>query len=91
MTMMNRVVPAASATLALTTVETPVLDLFIREKTDNRRRKATLASYLAKIARLGGYLARTKDPPPGNAVMWRGVSPAHRHRNQVVHGRQTCG
>ena len=31
-------------------------------------------SYLTKIARLGGYLARAKDPPPGNIVMWRGLS-----------------
>lgn len=31
-------------------------------------------SYLIKIARLGGYLARAKDPPPGNIVMWRGLS-----------------
>ena len=22
----------------------------------------------------GGYLARAKDPPPGNADMWRGMS-----------------
>jgi len=22
----------------------------------------------------GGYLARAKDPPPGNIVMWRGLS-----------------
>ena len=34
----------------------------------------TLASYLTKVAQLGGYLARTKDPPPGNTVMWRGLS-----------------
>ncbi|MBI1777533.1 MAG: hypothetical protein HYR63_22200, partial [Proteobacteria bacterium] len=27
-----------------------------------------------KIARLGGYLARANDPPPGNTVMWRGLS-----------------
>jgi len=26
------------------------------------------------IARLGGYLARANDPPPGNMVMWRGMS-----------------
>jgi len=26
------------------------------------------------LTRLGGYLARAKDPPPGNTVMWRGVS-----------------
>ena len=29
---------------------------------------------LPKIARLGGYRARTSDPPPGNMVMWRGLS-----------------
>jgi hypothetical protein len=29
---------------------------------------------LIKIARLGGYLARASDPPPGNTVMWRGLS-----------------
>ena len=33
-----------------------------------------LSLYLIKIARLGGYLARAKDPPPGNIVMWRGLS-----------------
>ena len=27
-----------------------------------------------KVARLGGYLARTNDSPPGNMVMWRGLS-----------------
>jgi hypothetical protein len=74
MTMMNRVAPTASPTVALTTIEMRVLDLLIHDKTASRRRKATLASYLTKIARLGGYLARAKDPPPGNAVMWRGLS-----------------
>ena len=33
-----------------------------------------MALYLTKIARLGGYLARASDPPPGNIVMWRGMS-----------------
>ncbi len=33
-----------------------------------------LALYLTKLARLGGYLARAKDPPPGNTVMWRGIT-----------------
>jgi hypothetical protein len=73
MTMMNRVAPTASPTLALTTLEMHMLDLLIHDKTARRRRKATLASYLTKIARLGGYLARAKDPPPGNAVMFGGL------------------
>jgi len=28
---------------------------------------------MLKLARLGGYLARASDPPPGNIVMWRGL------------------
>lgn len=28
---------------------------------------------LIKVARLGGYLARAGDSPPGNTVMWRGM------------------
>jgi hypothetical protein len=28
---------------------------------------ALALSYLTKIARLGGYLARTSDPPPGKS------------------------
>jgi hypothetical protein len=27
-----------------------------------------------KLARLGGYLARASDSPPGNMVIWRGLS-----------------
>ena len=26
------------------------------------------------LARLGGYLERSSDPPPGNMVMWRGLT-----------------
>jgi hypothetical protein len=33
----------------------------------------TVAHYLVEIAELGGYLARAKDPPPGNLVIWRGL------------------
>ncbi|MGY5795540.1 hypothetical protein ACXHXM_36095 len=34
----------------------------------------TLSLYLTKIARLGGYVAQAKNPPPCNMVMWRGSS-----------------
>jgi hypothetical protein len=72
MTMMNRVAPVAPPSVALTRVETQLLDRLFPGVT--KRRKPTLSTYLIKIARLGGYLARTKDPPPGNMVMWRGLS-----------------
>jgi hypothetical protein len=29
---------------------------------------------MTKLARLGGYLARAHDPPPGNTVIWRGIT-----------------
>ncbi len=32
------------------------------------------SNYLIKIAKLGGYLARASEPPPGNIVMRRGSS-----------------
>ena len=36
--------------------------------------QAPLAHYIVKLAQLGGYLARAHDPPPGNTVIWRGLS-----------------
>ena len=32
------------------------------------------SAYLIKVARLGGYMARTRDPPPGTIVIWRGLA-----------------
>ena len=72
MTMLSRSAPNASPTLALAEVEIRLLDQLVRDRTSSRRK--TLAHYLTKIARLGGYLARATDPPPGNTVMWRGLS-----------------
>jgi hypothetical protein len=72
MTMLNRSVPEALPTLALTATEIAVLDRLVNDKPQSRRK--TLSHYLTKIARLGGYLARASDPPPGNTVIWRGLS-----------------
>ncbi|KRQ17031.1 transposase [Bradyrhizobium manausense] len=72
MTMLNRSAPDAPPTLALTATEIGVLDRLVKDKPKARRK--TLSHYLIKIARLGGYLARASDPPPGNMVMWRGLS-----------------
>ena len=50
-----------------------VLDRLIQDRASDKG-PATLGLYLTKIARLGGYLARAQDGPPGNTFMWRGVS-----------------
>jgi hypothetical protein len=72
MTMINRSAPAAPPTLALTKIEIGLLDHLVKDKIQPQGK--TLCHYLTKIARLGGYLARANDPPPGNMVMWRGLS-----------------
>jgi hypothetical protein len=72
MTMLNRSMPDAPPTLALTEVEITLLDQLVKDRNSPRRK--TLGHYLIKTARLGGYLARANDPPPGNMVMWRGLS-----------------
>ena len=35
----------------------------------------TLHDALHMLAKLGGYLARVHDPPPGNLILWRGLAP----------------
>jgi hypothetical protein len=60
--------------LALTMVETKLLDQLVPDNTNRPPHGKALSTYLTKIARLGGYLARASDPPPGNTVMWRGLT-----------------
>ena len=74
MTMLNRSVPDAPPNLALTDVEIDLLDHLVKDKCQRSLRRKRLSHYLTKIACLGGYLARANDPPPGNTVMWRGLS-----------------
>ncbi len=33
----------------------------------------SLAKFVKSFARLGGYLARNSDPPPGQQVLWRAM------------------
>lgn len=74
MTMLNRTAPHAPPQLALTDSEIRLLDHLVADVRKGQRRAKTLSHYLTKLARLGGYLARASDPPPGNIVMWRGLS-----------------
>ncbi|WP_247412037.1 IS4 family transposase [Bradyrhizobium sp. 23] len=74
LTMLNRTAPDASPKMALTDTEIALLDELISDVGDRRCRPGTLAFYLTKLARLGGYLASAADPPPGNVVIWRGLS-----------------
>jgi hypothetical protein len=72
MTMLNRSNPNGPPSLMLTKIELALLDQAVPDNAPPLHK--TLTYYLNKIARLGGYLARASDPPPGNMVMWRGMT-----------------
>lgn len=74
MTMINRVASGMTAAAVFTKTERRLLDQLVPDRQRNHAMKKDLAFYITKIARLGGYLDRTSDPPPGNIVMWRGLS-----------------
>jgi hypothetical protein len=71
MTMISRIVPDAPPTLVFTEEECTILDETVRRPTGEPA-VPTLAKYSDSVARLGGYMARSHDQPPGNIVMWRG-------------------
>ena len=73
LTMIARAEPDARPDIALTSSEIDLLDELVEGAGNRRCRSGTLAHYLTKLARLGGYLARASDPPPGIIVIWRGL------------------
>jgi hypothetical protein len=72
--MMNCAAPDAKPQVALTALEIRLLDQLDADKLGANVDNRSLTAYLTKLARLGGYLARSSDPPPGNTVLWRGLS-----------------
>jgi Transposase Tn5 dimerisation domain len=74
MTMLNRADPDGDAQLAFTDSEIEALDRLQPDKESWVPRPKTLSRYLTKLAKLGGYMARKNDPPPGNTVIWRGLT-----------------
>ena len=72
LTMLSRETPNASPAAVFTDAECSLLE----HATPHRKRQAPrdLAFYVRALARLGGYLDRASDPPPGTTVIWRGFS-----------------
>jgi hypothetical protein len=72
LTMANRATPEAPAEVALTEAEVVILDRLAGDA--GVPASPRVSYYLVAVAKLGGYLARAKDPPPGNMVIWRGLT-----------------
>jgi len=74
LTMLNRACPNESPGCALTANEIAMIDRIAAHAGRAPAELQILSTYLIEIARLGGYLGRRRDPPPGNMIMWRGWS-----------------
>jgi len=74
MTMLNRSVSGMPAGAVFSETERQLLDHLVQDRHADRAADRSLSFYITKLARLGGYLARTGDSRPGNMVMWRGLS-----------------
>ncbi len=70
--MVNRTEPDLSVEVAFTKSEVQILNQLAKGTKPSF--PATVSDYITEVAKLGGYLARGKDPPPGNMVLWRGLS-----------------
>lgn len=68
--MVNRADPDAPASLVFTETELQIMDTLSSKPPLTGR----ISHYLYVVARLGGYLDRKSDPPPGNMVLWRGFA-----------------
>jgi len=77
LTMSARAKPDAPPETIFTAAEINVLDQIDASRSRPRLQRRTLDAYLLQIAMLGGYLARNHDPPPGNMVVWRGMTRLH--------------
>jgi len=92
LTMLSRTTPDAPPTVALTVSEVAILDRLVNNSGNRGARPGNLHLYLTKLARLGGYLARASDPPPGNTVVWRGLRRlADIQLGAEINGSATCG
>lgn len=72
LTMLHRTNPNSPATAVFTYAEIAILNRLAGETEQSAPQN--LAHYVLKVARLGGYLNRKSDGPPGNMVLWRGLA-----------------
>jgi hypothetical protein len=72
MTLLGRETPTLPAEVLFSDLELQVLHAFARKR---RLPPPTLLGEAVRLtARLGGYMGRTHDPPPGHQLMWQGYT-----------------
>ena len=70
MTLLGREVPGLPAEVLFSDVELRTLHAYAKKK--RLKPPVLLGDAVRLVAKIGGYLDRKNDPPPGHQVMWRG-------------------
>lgn len=74
MTLLGREVPDLPCAVFFDQWEVKVLEALRQEKAKGKiERPLRLGDGIIEIAKLGGYLARRSDPPPGSQCIWKGM------------------
>jgi hypothetical protein len=71
MTLLGRECPELPAEVLFSDLEIEVLKAYAVKK--KRTAPTQLGEAIRLVAQIGGYLGRTKDPPPGHQLMWEGL------------------
>jgi hypothetical protein len=72
LTLLGRETPELPPEVLFDDIEIRVLGAFAKSR--NLAPPQTLGEAVLLVARLGGYLARQHDPPPGHQLMWHGYT-----------------
>ena len=70
LTILQRQSPTSSPAVVFTDTELRLLELTMPSSRKTAPRD--LKFFVTAVARLGGYLDRSRDAPPGTTVIWRG-------------------
>ena len=70
MTLLGREIPELPAEVLFSDIEIEVLTAIAKQRT--LEKPDNIGKAVQLVARLGGYLARNSDPPPGHQLMWEG-------------------
>jgi hypothetical protein len=60
---------SAEPSLIFSTIEIRVFNCKFK-----KQKPKYLSDYILLLAKLGGYIGRSSDPPPGNKIIWRGYN-----------------
>lgn len=69
MTMVSRTNPNTPALMVFN--DTEIMLLYRLKKIRQTSSKQAVSICINGLAKLGGYLGRASDPPPGNQIMWK--------------------